>query len=474
MAEKTQEELLKQIQELTDVVRDHKNDPATIDMDVLVGAMREQVKEMYEAQVAENLKKAPAYRVPGDAVGPEGSDAPVNKSNRYFGIVKDFQARGYSYDGFNQIRPIDLWLASRVLRGQVLAAQKGYIDRTQPVGPSDDLQLALKALTAGGAGTGAELVPTDLAAELWRDLFLASRIVAEIPRAPMPTNPFEWPLGLGNVTWRKGAEVTATTPSDTATDKIILTATELITEQNWSYTLNEDAILAIAPAIRERLSISAAEIIDSFALNADKTNTATGNINLDDADPPDDSYYLSDGQDGLRHQWLVDNSTQGVDATGIYLADDVVVAMLTKMGKYAANSDATRMISDVTTYLNGFLRLDEVVTVEKFGPSAVVHTGQIATYRAVPIILSESAPLTEADGKCSTNSSNNTLGQITCYNRLMWKAGFVREVLIEVDRDIQKRQYIMVTSLREAVAAHGTRASATHTAGIFNIGWAAS
>jgi hypothetical protein len=52
---------------------------------------------------------------------------------------------------------------------------------------------------------------------------------------------------------------------------------------------------------------------------------------------------------------------------------------------------------------------------------------------------------------------------------MMWYVGFLRELLIEVDRDIQKRQYIMVTSLREAVGCHGTRASATHTAGIRNI-----
>jgi len=40
---------------------------------------------------------------------------------------------------------------------------------------------------------------------------------------------------------------------------------------------------------------------------------------------------------------------------------------------------------------------------------------------------------------------------------------------MEVDRDIQRRQYIMVTSLREAIAAYGTRATATHVAGMRNI-----
>ena len=174
---------------------------------------------------------------------------------------------------------------------------------------SDELENAVKALTSTGSATGDELVPTNMAAMLWDDFFLASRIVT-MQRITMPTNPFDVPLGLGSVTWRKGTENTATTASDPATAKSTLTATELITEQNWSYTLDEDAAVAMAPSIRARLCAGGGEIMDAFALNADATNAATGNINLDDADPDDASYYLSAGQDGIRHQWIVDNTAQ--------------------------------------------------------------------------------------------------------------------------------------------------------------------
>ena len=47
--------------------------------------------------------------------------------------------------------------------------------------------------------------------------------------------------------------------------------------------------------------------------------------------------------------------------------------------------------------------------------------------------------------------------------------GFLRNLLIESDRDIQKRSYIMVTSMRQAIAAHGTRSTQTYTAGAANI-----
>jgi hypothetical protein len=84
------------------------------------------------------------------------------------------------------------------------------------------------------------------------------------------------------------------------------------------------------------------------------------------------------------------------------------------MGKYAADPTQLVIVTDVGTYLSGFLGLTNVVTVDKFGPGAVVLTGQLAAYRGVPIIVSASAPKTEADGKVSTTAGNNTLvGSLT-------------------------------------------------------------
>lgn len=75
----------------------------------------------------------------------------------------------------------------------------------------------------------------------------------------------------------------------------------------------------------------------------------------------------------------------------------------------------------------------------------------------------------EADGKQAVASASNTLGSIAIINRSQWKSGFMRDLLIEVDRDIQKRQVIMVVSYRQAIGCRGTRSSAQHTAMTRNI-----
>ena len=89
-------------------------------------------------------------------------------------------------------------------------------DKVKP--PSKDLaDFISKALTATGAATGDEYVPTGMAAELWNDMFLTAKIVPTIGTVPMPSDPFDMPLGWGAVTWRKGTQNTATTATDPAT-----------------------------------------------------------------------------------------------------------------------------------------------------------------------------------------------------------------------------------------------------------------
>jgi len=466
------ETLVGAMRELTDTLKGHKDDRATLDWDTVKSTFANQIAAHTEARVQEAIARRPlrgdaqlAYRVDSGEV--DG----LLKNNRYARMVRNIARDGVHREAFSRYRAVDLWIARQIMAGQWQVKQnKGRMDGDQHAAlPSTELDNALKALTSTGTGTGDELVPETMATELWEDLHLRSMVAGNLTPIAMPTDPYPIPLGLGDISWRKGTENVPTTVSDPATAKSTLTSTELVSEQMWSYTLDESAAMAMAPILRARLAISGAEVIDSFAINADATNAATGNINLDDANPADDSYYLSDGQDGLRHQWLVDNTSQGVNAGGDALTDSDLVSALGLMGKYAVTPGQCVMITDISTYLIGLLDLDTVIGLDKFGPNTPIITGQLAAYRGYPIIVSASYGLAEADGKLSATTASNTLGGATFYNRMMWYLGFMREVLVEIDRDIRRRSYIMVTSFREAIGAHGTRSTNTHTSGIRNV-----
>lgn len=334
--------------------------------------------------------------------------------------------------------------------------------------PSQELEAAYMALDTSTAGAGLELMPSLLGSSLWEDIRVESRLAAAIPEIDMPSDPFTVPLGLGNMTFRKGTQNTSPTPGDPTTDDSVLTTTEQVAEVDWSYNADEDAIVAMLPALRNLAAVNAGETIDSFLLNADSTNAATGNINSDDADPDDDSYYLSAGQDGLRHLWLVDNTGQGVNGGAVAVTDALMASMLGKMGKYGIDPRRCVIVPGVEAFLS-MLSLTNVATMDKFGPEATIRTGQLAAYRGVPIIPSAAHGLVEADGKASDTPGNNTLGAITAFAPEMWYKGFRRQVSIEVDRDIKKRQYILVISFRIAIAANGTRSTAKHVAGLRNL-----
>lgn len=443
------EKLLEKITELTNVVKENgglnelQRDKLVADFKALMAEANQQLID------ALPIRKGEAGEVPD-----------VEVKGRYGRFLKDFKAHGEAKVNGSPIKPLDLVLAKVLMEKAVAARHSGA------VAPSEDLVAVVKAMTSTGAGTGAELVPENLAGSLWEDMYAASKIFADLPELPMSSDPMDFGL-LGNMTFAKGTQNTAGTAQDLATGESKLTTTELLAEVNWSYNLDEDAVLALIPAFRAEAARAGAEYMDAFALNADATNAAVGNINLDDANPDANKYYLTAGQDGIRHQFLVDATGQGVSVAAA-LDDAKMASILNKLGKYALDIPNVRIVPDVQTYLS-MLALTSVKTVDVYGPGATILTGELARYRGIPILPSAVMPTTEADGKVSVVPAGNTKGQLAAYHRGMWRRGSRRGLTIEIDRSIQKRQMIMVVSFRIAIGNRGTRATATHTVGGYNI-----
>ena len=163
----------------------------------------------------------------------------------------------------------------------VLAAQQREPGDVNPRA-LEDWQANLKAaMDSATAGSGDELVATGEAAALWADINVDTLVAGLFTRVDMPTNPFEIPLQLGDVSWYPGTENTATTETALTTGRQTLTAYELVAEVPWSLTLEEDAVIAMAAEVRSTLVRNAVEVIDDVLLNAD--TTAQNNINADGA-----------------------------------------------------------------------------------------------------------------------------------------------------------------------------------------------
>ena len=175
----------------------------------------------------------------------------------------------------------------------------------------------------------------------------------------MPTNPFEIPLQLGNVSWYPGVENTASTETALTTGRQTMTAYELVAEVPWSLTLDEDAVIAMAGEVRSTLVRNAVEVIDDVLLNAD--TTTTNNINADgatiSASTAGKAHWLV-GFDGLAHLPLVDNTGQGNNHSAGANADMFNEAR-GLLGKYGVRPSELAYIADVGTYIKS-LGIDAV------------------------------------------------------------------------------------------------------------------
>ena len=334
----------------------------------------------------------------------------------------------------------------------------------------EDWQANLKAaMDSTTAGAGDELVATGEAAALWADINVDTHVAGLFTRVDMPTNPFEIPLQLGSVSWYPGTENTATTETALATGRQTLTAHELVAEVPWSLTLEEDAVIAMAAEVRSTLVRNAVEVIDDVLLNAD--TSAQNNINADGANiaasTAGKAHWLV-GFDGLLHLPLVDNTGQG-NNHGAAPSADMFNEARGLLGKYGVRPSELAYIADVGTYIKS-LGITEFRTLDKLGPQATLLNGQLAQVDGIPVIVSEQMAQSDADGKVTDGGAGNTKGRLLAVNRTQWRLGFRRELMIETTRDIQKRQNIMVVSMRLAFMERtGKRSTAGHTALQYNI-----
>lgn len=322
-------------------------------------------------------------------------------------------------------------------------------------------QRAMRAMDTAESGYGSQLVGAQYVGDLWEAAREQSRLFALLQTFEMTAPTAYLPVEVGFPEMLYVSESTASdasnyTTSKTSSQRVAVSATKFVIHQLWSGEMEEDSFLPFVPFLRRQLEIALAFYSDSLVLNGDTTNAATGNINLDDADPADTKHYLA--QDGIRHAALVDNTANVKNQAGgpVTFADLVGLRGLlldeTNKHDWGHPNDPNDLVytCDVQTG-DQISLLDEVVTVDKMGAAATVLTGQQARIGQNPLIPTIAMSKTEADGKVSTTGSNNTLGQLALFNKRGMVVGWRRRIRTESERIIGTDQTRMVASLRMGV-----------------------
>ncbi len=316
---------------------------------------------------------------------------------------------------------------------------------------------AVLAHDTAESGFGQQLIGAQYVGELWEAARRESRIYGLIESFEMTDPTAYLPVEVDipemlYVSESVNNNSSAYPTVKTGSQRIQVDAKKFVIHQMWSGEMEEDSIIPFVPFLRRQAAVSIAHYSDSLVLNGDTTAAATGNINLDDDTPAATKHYLA--FDGIRHAALVDNTGNDNDASGAptltalhgLRGDMIDTARLVDWG-HPANPDDLVYVCDPETG-DRIAMLDEVLTVDKYGPQATVLTGEVLKIGRHPLLVSMAMSKTEADGKVSKTGANNTKGQTLAFNRRGFKTGWRRRVQVETERLPATDQTRLVYSLR--------------------------
>jgi hypothetical protein len=303
------------------------------------------------------------------------------------------------------------------------------------------------ALDSGTAGEGQEYVPRELSADLVERVALELLVANLFPFVVMPTNPFDVAaLAVSRTRGGRHLEQTADTGQTgikkitPPTRKVTLTAAKFAVEVLLSAELEEDSLVPILPFLREELIDYISADVEDAIVNGDTAGTHQ-DADVTAADDPRKNF------EGLRKITLAAAKTDASNAA-------LTVAMLRtnrkKMDKYGVRSDQLAHVISMANYLH-LLGDANVMTLDKYGPSATVLAGELAKVDGAPVIVSEfvRSNLNATgvfDGTTTTRSVALTV------NRRGFLVGERRNMTVQVLRELYAEydQLGIVTTLRRA------------------------
>lgn len=306
------------------------------------------------------------------------------------------------------------------------------------------LRAGMKAMTSTGTNAGDELVPRDLSGELQRRLYLDSQLAAlyAAREIAMPSQPYDLPLVTDAVNfYLETTEATEATAGTVPTGNITLDAKKLMGRVDYTYELDEDAIVPILPMITDGLSKGAARSWEDAIINGDTTATHM------DSDYQLVAKHPARACLGLRKLALnVAALKKDLSSGGISEAN--LRAMRKATGKYGMRKqDCIWLVGSMGE--NDMQAIANLSTVDKAGAAATILTGELTTCLGVGIIVSEKVRETlNASGVY--DNVTTTKGSIFYLNYTRFLVGTRREFMVEAFRDVKSQQNNIIASFRRA------------------------
>jgi HK97 family phage major capsid protein len=301
-----------------------------------------------------------------------------------------------------------------------------------------------KAMATSESGAGAEWIPTGFSAELMRRVQLELKVAGLFDDIPMPTSPYKLPVQGGKATAYKAAEsvsdiASALTPTTAATANVQFEAVKLAARVLFSDELSEDSVIPILPYVENEVVHALADGVEHCTVNGDTQQTHF-----------DIGYTVAANDvrrcwDGIRRLHNKQTNPASVDLSGTNFTAENLLSLKGEMGKYGANPREGAWVTSIAGYIK-LLGLDECLTLDKYGPKAVIFDGELAQLFGSPVVVSEHvAQDLNASGIYDGSTTDRTI--VLYVHRPSAKFGR-RSSHVESDRIVETQQTQVVAAVR--------------------------
>lgn len=244
-----------------------------------------------------------------------------------------------------------------------------------------------KALDTATAAEGAEFVPTEFSRELFDRVEYEANLASLFRTIPMPQSPFTLPIrGTRPTAYLAAQSLIDASASLTATDagtaNLTLTAVKLAVRILFSDELDEDSVVPILPFVESEMVEALAHGIENALINGDTQGTHfdTG-----------DTVAATD----VRRCWIGLRRLQNQQTSPIALVDfstpstDAALNLKGEMLQYGTKNPSRGVWICSTKSLIELMKLDECLTVDRYGAKATIHEGELAQFFGSPVVVSE-------------------------------------------------------------------------------------
>jgi len=296
-------------------------------------------------------------------------------------------------------------------KGVLISQQLFGIDKMEETKAFEALPERMKAVTLDSQFT------TRVHADLLRDIKNEASIYPLFREIPSEVTTDVLPFGPELTTsWGSSASDQAFVPK-----KVSIDYNSCMSRLDWNYIVDEEDIIKWLPFVKQ-------SIVEAIASEVDAQI-------LDYASAPTNTYR------GLASWALGASLTYDVaDEKDLVVGD--IDGMRAVLGKYGVKPQDTILVLNSAKYLQ-LVDDDMVTTVDKFGPTATIHTGELAKVRGISILVNDNAVGSSTAGAAEYAA--------TMFNRNFF-AVKMKSFMVEFDKTITSQTQQMVASVRAGFA----------------------